>query len=104
MAEPPRQTDLSDEDPTARADPVPSREKFTVEIGWKAFVLKLTTHTEPQSPTGVAVAASLVTIAGIGCALAVHAMGVSGPAASAGLLLPAIMYGLIVLAVRAIRR
>jgi hypothetical protein len=106
MAEPPRRTDLSVEegDPTPRGDPVVQLQSFEVEARWKAFVLKLTTHTEARSPAGIAVAVLLVTIAGVACALVMHVVGVPGPTASVGLLLPAAVYGLIVLAGRAIRR
>jgi hypothetical protein len=106
MAKSPRRTNLSAEkgDPTPRGDPVVHVQSFEVEARLKAFVLKLTTHTEARSPAGVAVAVLLVTIAGIACALAMHVVGVPGPTASAGLLLPAAMYGLMVLAGRAIRR
>jgi hypothetical protein len=105
MAELPRHTNLSAEegDPTPRGDPVVNQ-SFEVEARLKAFALKLTTHTESRSPAGIAVAVLLVTIAGIACVLVMHVVGVAGAAASAGLLLPAIVYGLIVLAGRVIRR
>jgi hypothetical protein len=106
MAKPPKHTDLSAEegDPTPRGDPVVHLQSFEVEARLKAFALKLTTRTEARSPAGIAVAVLLVTIAGIACVMVMHVVGVPGAAASAGLLLPTAVYGLIVLVGRAIRR
>lgn len=106
MAKSRRHIDLPavEHDPTPGDDSGAHVQSLELEARLKAFGLKLTTHTEARSPAGVAVAVLLITIAGIACALAMHVVGVRGPVASAGLLLPAAVHGLILLAGRAIRR
>lgn len=95
MSKPPKHTDLSttEGDPTPRGDPIVQR--FEVEARLKALAIRLKARTGERSPTGIAVAVSLLMIAGIACALVAHAIGVPGWVALLGLTLPVAVYRLI---------
>ncbi|MGH3280305.1 MAG: hypothetical protein ACRDNW_14370 [Trebonia sp.] len=95
MTKPPRHTDLAATEgaPTPRGDP--TVQCFEAEARLKALALRFKTRTGEWSPTGVAVAVLLLTVSGVACAIAVHAVGAPEWTEPVALLLPVAVYWLI---------